>query len=192
MSATRAMTPAEARAAMTDVMRWTDGKGGWLEVVPLTVTSGGLPCVTTGQQGFAVDPLEIPEITNAMYEAAGTVPPVMLARPDLDSMRSSDGGIRFGDLLLYKTAAGEVAFAVHHVGQTVATFVLLSPAQARQAAAATVALADELPELDPAEIEELAVAIRREIYPDSGKPAEADRIAARTALRWMREREASK
>ena len=43
------------------------------------------------------------------------------------------------------------------------------------------------------EVEELAKAIRLAIHPDSERlglrPAESDRIAARTALAWMRERE---
>jgi hypothetical protein len=168
--------------------RLVDGKGGWLEVRRVTFISGGLPVLSTGGLGFAVDPMEIPAITAKLYEAAGHQPPVMLGRPDLDAMRSSDGGIRFGDLLLCKTALGEVAFAVHPAGKTVTTFAVLEAAQARLAAAATVALADEPPELDPEEVDKLACLVMETLNPGAMGIAGARPLARKILLAgWKRE-----
>lgn len=62
----------------------------------------------------------------------------------------------------------------------------LTPADARKLAANIVALAD-FAEKQPsdADVEELAAAIRTAHNPDSGRPGDGDRTAARAALRWF-------
>lgn len=157
MSATRTMTPAEAMAAAgdesgeMDPYRIVDGKGGWLEVRRVTFISGGLPVVATGGQGFAVDPLEIPEITRAMYEAAGHKPPAMLGRPETCANGTPTA---IGRVYPYRSAKGPlVGFGGEFPG---GASVLIKPHEARQAAAVLVAYADAAePEPDPAEVEEL-------------------------------------
>lgn len=126
------------------------------------------------------------EITRAMYEAAaGCMPPVMLGRPET----SPNGTVTaIGRVCMFLSAAGPL---VEISGEPKGP---MEPHEARQAAAVLAAYAD-LAELepDPAEVDELAREIHKSnpyarISPD---PGDDERSAARTALLWMRKREAA-
>lgn len=136
-----------------------------------------------------VDALGIPELTARLCRACGIEPFVLIGRPDLGGARDQDGWVAFRGLRVRRAPDGGVSFAIGGNTET------LPEATARQCAAVTVALADE-EELDSAEVEDLAHAIRLGLYPDGDRiglrPGESDRKSARAALRWMREREAGR
>lgn len=145
---------------------------------------------------WVADPLTAPDLCAAICKAAGQEPPVMLARPDLEAMAGKDGAVRLGHLALYRTTDGEVAFAVHPPGVVTGRAAVLTAAQARQAAAVAVALADLKDEPDPAEVDSLAMAVHGARCEGGDgcewAPTIDDRNTARAALKWMREREASR
>jgi hypothetical protein len=192
------MTPAEAMAAAGDegntvparTVLHVDGDGSRLTADRWHSGSGITLSIDNGSL-LDVDALEIPEITTAMYRACGHKPPVMLGRPDLDAMRGPDGSVRFGNLALYRTADGDIGFAVRLPGEAHGVCALLPPAQARQAAAVAVALADEKPEPDPAEVDALARTLREaSLFPEPLTPLYPDlRDLARKILLagWKRE-----
>ena len=192
MSATRAMTPAEAMAAAGDERKaepgqtaalHVDGDGSRLTADRWYCRNGITVSIDNGSL-VDVDALDIPEVTAAMYRACGQEPPVMLGRPDLDAMRGPDGSVRFGNLALYRTADGGIGFAVRLPGEAHGVCTVLTPAQARQAAAVAVALADKEPEPDPADVEALARAIHAGRCNLTVVPGACDdcRAGARSAL----------
>lgn len=136
---------------------------------------------------FVADPLTAPDLCRAICEAAGTVPPAMLGRPDIPEGTS---GSPWRDCELTVAVDGGKVRQMWRDGPSLS----MTPAQARQHAAALVVLADQADaEPDAAEVEELA----REIHasgPYAGmalNPSGDERDAARTALLWMRKREAA-
>jgi hypothetical protein len=186
MSTTRAMTPAEAMAAGCsksgdmDSHGFADGKGGRLEIRGVTFASGGLPVVVTGEQGFAVDPGEIPEITAKLYEAAGSVPPVMLGRPDIPDGASWSP---WQDCPLTVAVDGGKVRQMWRDGPSLS----MTPAQARQHAAALVVLADRAEaEPDPAEVEALTDVLR-ETYQRDNHVSFPDHARAILLAGWKRE-----
>jgi hypothetical protein len=132
--------------------------------------------------------LEIPDVTNAMWRAAGQEPPVMLGRPDVDAMRDAGGWVSLGGVNLRESARG-VSVAIGGCLRT------LSAAQTRQLAAVAVAMADEppVPEPDPAEVGEIAALIYQAMYPGyAPEPGERALEAARPVLLRMRDRGADR
>lgn len=149
-----------------------------------------------GRVEFAIDavdapfrayPDDLPVITGKLYEACGEEAPLMLVlpeipeggewKPDPDSLLRVS---RDRDRLTVRTTMDGGA-------------AVLTPAAARAMVVALAVLADEAEaEPDPEEVEELAHALRLELFPDSVraglKPSGADRTAARAALRWMNAR----
>ena len=105
---------------------------------------------------WVADPLTAPDLCRAICEASGTLPPVMLGRPDLASARDADGWVSFRGLRLRRSEDGGVTFAVGGNSET------LPPAQARRAAAVAVAMADE----QPGAAGELAAVVRAALPPD--------------------------
>jgi hypothetical protein len=161
--------------------RYTDDGGDSLIV---TSVSGGSHAVLSAAEVF-VDPLCIPEIAAAMYRACGQVPPVMLARPELPDgpWRSHPGS------QLAVSAHGRMVRLEYD--QPGGHRVSLSPGQARSLAAVIAARADAADmEPDPAEVGDLARVIHAAACPGcADAPPGEDLAAARTALRWMRDRE---
>jgi hypothetical protein len=132
-----------------------DHDGAWL-VAGECGQGDGYVEVHDGKGGVAQacpDPMEIPGLAVALYEASNLVPPVMLGRPDLRALGGEVGVISFRGLRLYRAATGGVSFAI---GGNVET---LTDAMARQAAAVAVALADS-PEPDPDGVAVLSAVIR--------------------------------
>lgn len=134
-----------------------------------------------------VDPSAVPAAALALYEAAGLPAPVILPRV----MHPLSGPWRLseGSTLTASCYGKQVRIAFDQVNGPASAF---PPAEARELAAVLVALADQAEaEPDPAEVEELAEAIRAAIHPDAPRlglrPTDSDRIAARTALQWKRE-----
>jgi len=122
-------------------------------------------------------------IAAAMHEAAGLPAPIILERP-----KTLYPDISFGPEL--KVARGDAVTALW-LGAEART---LGPDECRRLAAylAICAEADEAAAAD-AEVDELARAIRSELYPPSEsiglRPGESDRTAARAALRWMTQKQ---
>lgn len=181
-----------------DPFRRHDGKGGWLEVREVREgdPAGAEGCViTTGTSGFVAEPLmDIPAIARWMYQACGQEPAVMLGRPEINP----DRPVTVGQFQVWKEPDGRIGFMPADTEAASMTGALrLAPHAVRQLAAVAVAYADAAAEQEPgpAEVEDLAHAIRLGLYPDSDRiglrPSEGDRTAARAALKWMRERGAN-
>jgi len=166
----------------------TDHDGARLEVGECGQGDGCLN--VTSEKGVevsvCVDPLEILDLTVALYRACGQEPPVMLGRPDVSVLRDRDGWVGLQGLRVRRAEDGGVSFAI---GGNVET---LSGAMTRTCAAVAVALADAEPEQDTAEVETLARAIHAgrcgltAVSPDA---CDGCRAGARAALRagWKRE-----
>jgi hypothetical protein len=165
--------------------RLVDGKGGWLEVRKVTLVDGDRCGVATSGQAFIVDPAEIPAIARAMYEACGQQPPVILGRPDTSA---SGTPTVLGTIYPFRSAKGARVAVGRGTGD-----IYLEPGHAREIAAILAACADEAePEPDPADVDALAAAIHAGTGCCDGAPSENHRSAARTALRWMKDREAGR
>lgn len=121
-------------------------------------------------------------IATAMHEAAGLPAPLILGRPEA----TFEGGIHRAGSIEVGRLGGRVTVGLYGIQPEE-----IEPAEARRLAALIAVRADEIQadEPDPAEVEELAAEIRREHHPDSGRPSEGDRTAARAALRWMRDKQ---
>lgn len=130
---------------------------------------------------WLADPAIAPDLHRAICEAAGTLPPVMLGRPDLDSAQGGDGWISFRGLRLRRSLDGGVSFAL---GGNIET---LPGAQARQAAAVAVALADEA-EPPAEEVDELTAVI---VQGDPSAKFGPARVLARKILLARYRREAA-
>jgi hypothetical protein len=127
---------------------------------------------------------ELPGVIAAMYEAAGLPAPVILERPETTPAGTSTA---IGFVYPFRSARGDLVGVVTSEVRD----AYLTPTEARKAAAVIAAYADEADaDPDPAEVEELAAFIRSAHHPDSGKPGDSDRTAARAALRGMQNREA--
>lgn len=138
-----------------------------------------------------VSPEQRPRVAAAMWTANGDPAPVILERPELPEddhwawvVPGGAGGL--GKISL---DGGRVVFHAY------VDVLYLTPGAAREAAAMLAASADlaadrAAQDAVDAEVDELAAVIRSELHPDSGRPSEGDRTAARAALRWFREREA--
>lgn len=161
---------------------YADGSrsGGWRAADGEYCPAGGCVRLGQGDEVFCVPVAGLAQFTAAIWEAAGKPEPVILDRPEA----TSGGGI---------SRAGRIEVGRLRDLVTVGLYGIqpeeIEPEQARRLAALIAIRAGEAAEdePDPAEVEELAAAIRRELHPDSGKPAEADRTAARAALRWMKQ-----
>jgi len=123
---------------------YESGNGATLRVDPADGPAAMLKATgkNGGESWVPVDALEIPDVTNAMWRAAGQEPPVMLGRPDLASARDPGGWASFRGLQLRESADGGVSFGI---GGNLET---LTAAQTRQLAAVAVAMADGQPEAD--------------------------------------------
>jgi hypothetical protein len=103
-----------------------------------------------------------PDLCRAVFEASGSLPPVMLGRPDLAAVRDPGGWACFRGLQLRESPNGGVSFGI---GGNLET---LTAAQVRQMAAVAVAMADR--ETDAGD---LAACIR------AGLPADPERAEDR-------------
>jgi hypothetical protein len=182
----------EGRRVMTDwPWEFNAGSGRKLIIGP---TGGEGRCYLRVESGddadgpsACLDGLDLPEIMVKACEAAGTAPPVMLGRPDVNAMRDARGWVSFRGVQLRESRDGGVSLGI---GGNLET---LSSAQARQMAAVAVAMADKPPEPDPAEVGEIAALIYQTMYPGyAPEPGERAREAARAVLLRMRGREADR
>lgn len=128
----------------------------------------------------------LPAVTAAMHEAVGVPAPVILPRPQIPE---DDSPLCYGNFVIRLEDSGVAIGLPGFYGKAI------PPGAALELAAYIAAYAGQADaEPDPVEVEELAARIRSEIHPDSDRlglrPSESDRIAARAALRWMRDREA--
>jgi hypothetical protein len=121
-------------------------------------------------------------IATAMHEAAGLPAPVILERP---AATFRDGVNRAGNIEVGRLG-GRVTVGLYGIQPEE-----IGPAEARRLAALIAVRAEEArgDEPDPAEVEELAGAIRTAHHPDSGRPGDGDRTAARAALRWFADKQ---
>lgn len=125
----------------------------------------------------------LPAVVAALYEAAGKPAPIVLDRTD--------------ETVNYTWILHGIGFVIRNGGVEITHpngAQLFEPAIIRGLAARLAEMAEAAEaraEPDSAEVEELAAQIRHDLHPDSGKPSEGDRSAARTALRWMKQREQS-
>lgn len=131
---------------------------------------------------WIADPLTAPDLLRAICEASGTLPPVMLGRPEVPADGSPVDRMGFR----LRADGGKVQYEADRTGE-------LYPGEARALAAMIVALADSVrPEPDPGDVDELAKVMRLAIHPGSGRlglgPTDGDRTAAAAALKWMRDR----
>ena len=134
--------------------------------------------VRTADASWVADPAIAPDLHRAICEASGTLPPVMLGRPDLGPTPRT---FLFRGLDVSRSADGGVTFAIGGNRET------LPPSQVRQMAATAVALADE-PEFAPGDVDGLAGALHAVECGCREGPTESNRDTARAALRWMRDR----
>ena len=166
---------------LMETFRHEDDEHDWLTVAE---RRGGAALVRCAPGGVEVTPEKIPEITKALYEACGQQPPTVVDLPEV----TAEYRPMPGSMLKVSRLGRNVHIewdATNGCGSS------LAPADARRFAAAIVAYAEEAEtEPNPAEVEELADAIKAELYPDYFRRAwaEANVIAARTALRWMNAR----
>jgi hypothetical protein len=146
---------------MGPVERFREGDGQGRELVVCDRDDGKAavrieePRVPAGRVcvSWVADPLLAPDLCRAICEAAGTLPPVMLGRPDLAAVLDADGFASFRGLSARRSADGGVTFSVAGNSET------LSAPQVRHLAAIAVALADE-PEPTLAEVDELESVLR--------------------------------
>jgi hypothetical protein len=137
--------------------------------------SGALPAYVAAE--------DLPEIAANLYEACGLPSPVIL---DPQQIPEDGSQVGYGDFRISRDDHG-VAFELH--GRA----TCMPPRAALVLAAYITAYAMQAEaEPDPEEVEELARALRLELFPDSVRaglqPSGADRTAARAALRWMNAR----
>jgi hypothetical protein len=145
-------------------------------------------CISLNDGDFHLPVGKLTEFVATLYEAAGLPAPVILDRPSPigAALGCYEGGLRvFPDGTAVRVQAASAEPCRHY------WHTRLEPAAARKVAATIAAIADAIEgEPDPAEVEELAGTIRAAHHPDSGRPGDGDRTAARAALRWFRDREA--
>jgi hypothetical protein len=139
-------------------------------------------CIVVNDGDFHLPVGKLAEFVVTLYAAAGKPAPLILERPDYPRSSLELGGATFS-----VRPGGVEEFRVHDGTQS---GVLHEPGVIRRIAACLAVLAEEAEGgPDPAEVEELAELIRAELYPLSERiglrPSEADRTAARAALRWM-------
>jgi hypothetical protein len=161
--------------------KFADQYGTELEVSGETALPGCARVWVSERCGIHVKAAGFPALIAALYEAAGLPAPIILARPV------------GGEYLMrhFPSALGAGITVNRKDGFVVirGDGLLFDPKTVRDLAAFAVTLADEAEsEPDPAEVEELAAAIRTGLHPDSGRPGEPDRMAARAALRWFRDK----
>ena len=171
-----------------------DGEGGRLLAVWFPA-DGVLSLDTGSAKSVTVKPGDLEDVTRKLCEAAGRPAQVMIGRPDVDTGKTAT----VGDLQVWREPDGRVGFMADGGDAVMLGALRLRPFEVRRLAAVAVAYADaadepDADEPDPAEVEELAAAIRAGLFPDSERiglrPGESDRTAARAALEWMRKREA--
>jgi hypothetical protein len=158
---------------------WADEEGDELVFAPSGEAPGRLRLHARRGVGVYVTAADIPVIAGKAYRALGLPSPVILERPEVPQ----DGSpFRFGDFGL-TMRNGSVAVSLPGVeGEAI------TPAALRKAAAYLAAYADmAVAQPDPAEVEELAKAIRadRATHDALPLPPEIDKLSARAALRWM-------
>lgn len=160
--------------------RHEDADGDAMTISP---GDGEALIVILKQLPVRVGPPDIDGITRAMHEACGQQPPVILERPDVQIPR--DGSpVRFGDFG-FRLYEGDIAVSLPGI-----VAKAITPGALRETAAFMAAYADAVEaEPDPADVDDLAAAIMRAHNPgvmglDGARPT------ARTALRWMKDREA--
>jgi hypothetical protein len=160
--------------------RHEDGDYDWLTITE-AVDRPGTALMRACRNGVGVTATEIDGIARAMWRACGLDSPVMLGRPNLDSVRDADGWVSFRGLRLRRSADDGVSFTI---GGNMETLVV---SQTRQLASVAAALTEG--ESDPGEVDELAAEIRADFQSDGTPPTEWEKKAARAALRWMNARE---
>lgn len=153
------------------------GRGDGKAVLQILEREGG---GMTDLGSWLADPAVAPDLCRAIFEAAGAPPPVMLGRPALGPTPRT---FLFRGLDVSRSADGGVTFAIGGNKET------LTAPQVRQMAATAVTLADE-PEFAPGDVDGLAGALHAVECGCKEGPAESNRDTARTALRWMKGREA--
>jgi hypothetical protein len=166
--------------------------GATLGVVETTIYQAAELEVTSGGDyrriPFFVAADDLPGLVAALYESAGLPAPLTI-----DRVTPPLGGPwrpRQGAALLANRIDNHVAVGFDSPAGSSA-MATITPSQAREMAAVLVAYADEADaEPDPAEVEELAGEMSADVRRIGGSPPEEWRIAARAALRWMRDREA--
>lgn len=136
-------------------------------------------CVSFNGGDFHLPVGKLAEFARTLYEAAGKPAPVILERPAKPNLDAIPG---------LRISPGHGGAHFERPGSA----WLVAWDNLRQFAASLAALADEAEsDPDPAEVKALAEEIRSDVSRIGGNPTEAFEIAARTALRWMREREAT-
>lgn len=162
---------------------YEDEEGAALTVNPYPhAHAGDVAAVRTGGTVYVL-PEHFPEVAAGLWTGAGLPPPVILEPPGYDT----SGETRIGAFTLWREDGNA------HVNMAFGGCALDS-AGARHLAAAIVAYGDGAEaEPDPGEVEELAALIVSGLYPPGVpadlRPSDYDRTAARTALRWMRDKQ---
>lgn len=142
-------------------------------------------CITFNDGDFHLPVGKLAEFVTTLYEAAGKPAPVILDRPEVAADGDGSTGI---NIFTVKLEPDLRSLGIRYHGAP--NRAIIAPGPARVLASVIAAYADagqaHQDEPDPAEVEELAAAIRAQLHPASGKPSEADRTAARAALRYLR------
>lgn len=164
--------------------------GEWVRVSRVETLGGCLIGTYEEDCGHATSTRVLPEdvpavarqIAEAMHEAAGLPAPVILERP---GATVKDGVNRAGPIEVGRLG-DRVTVGLYGIQPEE-----IEPAVARRLAALIAIRADEVQsdEPDPAEVQELAAEIRSELKRMGGSPPEATGMAARIALRWMRDKQ---
>lgn len=168
---------------------FTDRYGTGLEIGGEASFAGCARLTVSKPCGIHVEGADFPALAGALYEAAGLPAPVILERPGIAADGDGETGI---NVFTVRMEPDLRSIGIRYHG---ANRAIIAPGPARKLASVIAAYADAAQahqdEPDPAEVEELAAVIRAELYPPSEsiglRPSEADRIAARAALRWFRD-----
>jgi hypothetical protein len=158
-----------------------DDNGNMLTIYSEGDRAGMTICGEAADDPLRVFPEDFAKIAEALAKRCGLPSPVILNR---SSARFPDDGslFRFGDFGFRLYPEG-VAPSLPGIEAKVVPAAAL-----RELAAHLVALADQAEaEPDPAEVDELAAAIRAERASHDALPLPPaiDKLSARTALRWM-------
>ena len=156
----------------------TDHDGASLEVLPCAHGQHGYIAAGSRDGLVCVHPADIPDVANALYEAAGQKPPVRLGRPGVDTAKPAV----VGSLRVWKEADGRVGFMPADAARASVTGALrLRPHEVRRLAAVAVAYADA--EADQGDVHELAAVLAEHpgaTFPELARAVLADGRFGRT------------
>jgi hypothetical protein len=160
---------------------WTDEEGDELVLAPSAEVLGRLRLHTRRTAGVYVTAADIPEITGKLYKAFSLPSPVILQRPEVGPKGAAARSVRAwlsndGDGVSIGIGGNADTLAPDEADSLAASIAVLA-ARARTA------------EPDPAEVDELAMALMQAHNHGTAGIGGA-RPIARTALRWMNKREA--